>query len=124
MKRARKTILITFIIMVALTAGLIFLMTRAKPVSDDLAEQIAQDQSGQTEKRAYLTEMEQNAKQLQMSGDNKNVLNFDSKNAYNTAESKAARERLDRVIKRITPTFEEPVIAANPFGTNLNSFYF
>ena len=93
MKRARKTILITFIIMVALTAGLIFLMTRAKPVSDDLAEQIAQDQSGQTEKRAYLTEMEQNAKQLQMSGDNKNVLNFDSKNAYNTAESKAARER-------------------------------
>ena len=43
MKRARKTILITFIIMVALTAGLIFLMTRAKPVSDDLAEQIAQD---------------------------------------------------------------------------------
>lgn len=124
MKKVRKTIIITFIIMVALTAGIIFLMTRSKPVSDDFADQIMQDQSDQTEKRAYLTEMEQNAKPLQMSGDNKNVLNFDSKDVYNVAESTAARERLDRVIKRITPSFEEPVIAANPFGTNLNSFYF
>ena len=124
MKKVRKTILVTFIMLAAVTAGLVYLLTKGNSVSDDFAGQIAQEQSDQQEERAYLTEMEQKAKLLQLSGDNKNVLNFDSKNVYDKGNSDAARQRLDRVIKRITPSFEEPVIAANPFGTNLNSFYF
>ncbi len=124
MKKVRKTIIVTFIMLAALTAGLFYLLTRGNSVSDDFAEQIMKEQSDQNEERAYLTEMEQKAKLLQMSGENKNVLNFDSRNVYDKGNSDAARKRLDRVIKRITPSFEEPVIAANPFGTNLNSFYF
>lgn len=124
MKKVRKTILVTFIMLAALTAGMVWLLTRGSSVSDDFAGKIAQEQSDQNEERAYLTEMEHKAKELQMSGENKNVLNFDSKNVFDTKNSVSARERLNRVIKRITPSFEEPVIAANPFGTNLNSFYF
>ncbi len=124
MKKVRKTILVTFIMLAALTAGLVWLLTRGGPVSDDFARKLAKEQSDQNEERAYLTEMEHKAKELQMSGENKNVLNFDTKNVYDTKNSLSARQRLDRVIKRITPSFEEPLIAANPFGTNLNSFYF
>lgn len=125
MKKVRRTIILTLLIMAALTAGLYYLLTRAgSTVSDEFDSRIAQDQSDQTENRAYLTEMEQNAVPLQLSGDNKNVLNFDNKTIYDKAVSTAARERLDRVIKKSDPTFEKPVIAANPFGTNLNTFYF
>lgn len=124
MKKVRKTIILTMLIMVALTAGIYYFLTRGGTVSDEFDSRIAQDQSDQTEGRAYLTTMEENAILLQLSGDGKNVLNFDSTNVYNRDVSTAARERLDRVIKKTSADFETPIIAANPFGTNLNSFYF
>lgn len=124
MKKVLKPILITFIIMGAISGAAIYLLTKKDGISDEFSKRIAAEQSDQGSESGYRYDTDKNAVPLLTSGEEKNVLNFDSKNAYNTAVSTAARERLDRLIKRTAPTFENPIIAANPFGTNANTFYF
>lgn len=124
MKRALKPIIITFLVLGALTGGVIFFLSRGGKVSSQFEKRIAGEQSDQSEDQAFNHDVKNKAVELRMSGEGKNVLNFDSSNVYQVDTSTAARERLDRVIRKASATFEEPVIAANPFGTNANSFYF
>ncbi|MCH5251722.1 MAG: hypothetical protein J1F22_02000 [Lachnospiraceae bacterium] len=124
MKKVLKPILLTFILLAALTGVAAFFLLDKGGVTDEFAERIKTEQSDQNEDRAYRYDTDKKATALLLSGEEKNVLNFSSQNAYNVAVSKAARERLDRVIKRMDATLENPIIALNPFGTNENTFYF
>lgn len=119
-----KPILLTTIIMAVLAGGIIFFLNRSEGPAKELNERILEDQRDESEERAYRFDIGKTAVRLATGGEEKNVLNFDSKNVYQVATSNSARERLDRLIKRMSASFEEPIIAANPFGTNANSFYF
>lgn len=119
-----KPILLTTVIMAVLAGGVIYFLNRSEGPSKELNDRILEDQRDEAEERAYRFDIEKNAVRLATGGEEKNVLNFDSKNVYQVETSNKARERIDRLIKRKTSTFEEPIIAANPFGTNANSFYF
>lgn len=118
-----KPVLITTIIMAVLAGGAIFLLTRSGGGSAELNERITEDQRDEAGEKAYRFDIDKTAVKLETSGEEKNVLNFDTKK-IDVGTSKAARERLDRLVKRMSATFENPIIAANPFGTNENSFYF
>ena len=124
MKRKMRPVLITLIILAVLTGVGIYFLLDKDTVSDSFKERIQRDQSDQEESRAYRFDIDEEAIELKISGDDKNVLNFDSDNVYDVAASKDARDRLDRLIRRMTTSFDEPIIAANPFGTNTGSFYF
>lgn len=124
MKKVLKPVLMTVIIMAALTGGVFFFLNRGGGISSEFEKRIAGEQSDQSEDRAYRYDMEKTSVELKLSGEDKNVLNFDSNNVYQVDTSQQARDRLDRVIKKTSATFDEPVIAANPFGTNANTFYF
>lgn len=125
MKKIIKPVFITFIILVALTAGGIYLLTgRESGPTGDFQNRMSEEQRDLHTERAYKYDIGTRAIVLSTSGEEKNVLNFDQTNVYNVGNSNAARERLDRLIKRTDATFENPIIALNPFGTNTNSFYF
>ena len=124
MKKRLKPVIITLVILAALTGGGIYFLTRDGGKSSQFAGRVESEQSDQSEDRAYNFEIGKTAVELQLSGDKKNVLNFDNDGVFRVDSSTAARERLDRVIKKKDVSFEEPLIAANPFGTNENSFYF
>jgi hypothetical protein len=119
-----KPVLITSIIMAVFAGAAIYFLGQSGSSTKEFSEQITEDQRDESEERAYTYDMSKTATRLATSGKEKNVLNFDKKNVYNVKTSNQARERLDRLIKRLSATFEEPIIAANPFGTNDNSFYF
>lgn len=124
MKKVLKPVLITLIILVALTAGVMYFLSSGERSSDAFNQRIAAEQSDQSDERAYRYDMDQSAVELKTSGEDKNVLNFNSQDVYQVKTSTAARERLDRVIRKTTAGFTDPIIAANPFGTNPNTFYF
>lgn len=125
MKKIAKPVIITFFILVALTAGGFYLLTsRESGPTGDFQNRMSEEQRDLHTERAYQYDTGTKATVLATSGDEKNVLNFDQSNVYNVGNSNAARERLDRLIKRTDATFESPIVALNPFGTNLNSFYF
>ena len=124
MKKKLKPILITVAVLAGLTGGGIYLLGRGGKSLSQFEKRIASEQSDQSQDRAYRHDTGKTAVELLLSGENKNVLNFDHANIYDTAESQAARDRLDRVIKKTDVDFENPIIAANPFGTNDNTFYF
>lgn len=124
MKRARKPILITILMLAALTAGGYFLLSGSNGGSSEFRERIEAEQSDENETKIYRFDTDKEATPLLRSGENKNVLNFDKADVYSVANSNKAMERIDRVRKRTDATFEDPIIAANPFGTNDNTFYF
>lgn len=124
MKKVLKPVILTCVILLALTGGVVYFLTREDGVSNEFLERIASEQSDQDSKSSYRYDTDKSAVALMTSGADKNVLNFDGQNVYHVASSTAARERLDRLIKRTSATFEKPIIAANPFGTNSNTFYF
>lgn len=125
MKKKIKPVFLTLLILVALTMGVYFLLAnRESGPTGEFQERMEEDQKDLHAERAYQYDIGTRATVLATSGDEKNVLNFNQKNVYNVANSNAARERLDRLIKRTDATFENPIIALNPFGTNANSMYF
>ena len=124
MKKRLKPIIITIAVLAALTAGAYFLLNRGGGRSSQFAGRIDSEQSDQGEDRAYTFDINNVAIELRLTGDGKNVLNFDSTPVYDVKTSREARERLDRVLRKSDVSFDEPLIAANPFGTNENSFYF
>ncbi len=125
MKKIRKAVVLTLFVMTGLTAGIFFLAgNKESGPTGEFQKRMEEDQNDLSENRRYRHDMEKKAEVLSTSGEDKNVLNFDQTNAYRVSNSNAARERLDRLIKRTDATPESPIIALNPFGTNLNSFYF
>lgn len=125
MKKKIKPVFLTLAVLLALTVGAYFLLSnRESGPTGEFQERMQEDQKDLHAERAYQYDIGTRATVLATSGDGKNVLNFNQKNVYNVANSNAARERLDRLIKRTDATFENPIIALNPFGTNADSIYF
>lgn len=118
-----KPVLITTLIMAVLAGGAIFFFSGSDDSSTEFSGKITEDQRDEGEERAYRFDIDKTAVPLMTKGEGKNVLNFDTAK-LDVDNSKKARERLDRLIKRMDTSVEEPIIAANPFGTNENSFYF
>lgn len=119
-----KPILITTLIMAAVAGGVVFLLMRTGGSSGQKTDEIVRQQRDVTEQSAYEFDVPKGAVELKTEGDEKNVLNFANKNVYNVDTSTEARQRLDRVVSRMSATIEQPVVALNPFGTNKNSYYF
>ena len=124
MKKVLKPVLLTLILLTALTGVAVFFLFNRGGVADEFAKRIKTEQSDQNADRAYRYDTDKHATALVKAGEGKNVLNFASQAPYQVSVSKAARERLDRVIKRTDATLENPIIAANPFGTCDTAFYF
>ncbi len=124
MKKILKTAVITLVILAALTAGGIFLLTKSDDEVGEFGTRRHHQQSDQEDSHAFRYDTEQLAIPLVREGEGKNVLNFDDLDVYTVKHSKASRERLDRLIRRGNPDFEKPIIAYNPFGTMENSYYF
>lgn len=124
MKKLLKTVIITVIILGALTgAGIFFLMRSGDEVGDFGTRRHLQ-QSDQEDNHAFRYDTENLAIPLVREGEGKNVLNFDEYNVFSVGHSKSCRDRLDRLIRRSNPDFEKPIIAYNPFGTMENTYYF
>lgn len=119
-----KPVLITTLVMAAVAGSLVFLLTRTEHASVQKMDEITDAQRDVSKQSEYRFDIPKDAVKLKKSGDDKNVLNFDSKDPYHVKTSDAARQRLDRLIQRMNVTFDQPVIAADPFGTNKNSYYF
>ena len=124
MKKLFKTVIITIIVLGALTAGGIFLLTRSDDEVGEFGTRRHSQQSDQEDSHAFRYDTEQLAIPLIREGEGKNVLNFDDLNVFTLGHSKSSRERLDRLIRRSNPDFEKPIIAYNPFGTMENTYYF
>lgn len=125
MKKVRKVVLLTLLVMAGLTAGAYFLLNgQQNGPTGEFQDRMAEEQKDLHSNRTYQYDIGQKAVVLSTSGEEKNVLNFDQTNVYQVANSNTARERLDRLIKRTDASFENPIVALNPFGTNVNSFYF
>ena len=124
MKKLLKTVIITVIILGALTAGGIFLLTKSDDEVGEFGTRRHLQQSDQEDEHAFRYDTEQLATPLVREGEGKNVLNFDDYNVFSVGHSKDCRDRLDRLIRRSSPDFEKPIIAYNPFGTMENSYYF
>ena len=124
MKKILKTAVITLVILAALTAGGIFLLTKSDDEVGEFGTRRHHQQSDQEDSHAFRYDTEQLAIPLVREGEGKNVLNFDDLDVFTVKHSKASRERLDRLIRRGNPDFEKPIIAYNPFGTMENSYYF
>ena len=124
MKKILKPVILTSVLMAALIGGAVFFMSGRGSVSSELADRIRNDQSDQADSNVFRYDLNMSAVELKNSGPDKNILNFDTDHVYSVANSNQARERLDRLIKRLNTTFENPVIAADPFGTMPGSVYF
>ncbi len=124
MKRVLKPVLITILILGALTAGGCFLLFGSGGATSEFYNRIAAEQSDEGDTKIFRYDTDKGATPLLQSGEGKNVLNFGKDNVYSVANSNQAMERIDRVKKRLETSFDDPIIALNPFGTNDASFYF
>lgn len=117
MKKAGKPVIITLLLLAGLTFGGYYLLTKGDGNVGGLATEIKQQQSDLLTEKAYQIDLEQSAEELKTSGAGKNVVDFKTRNQYNLQVSTAARERLDHLVQRTSPSLSEPVIVRNPFGT-------
>lgn len=125
MKKKMKPVLLTLLVLTGLTVGGFYFLTVKKDgPKKDFVNRMQIEQRDLENDRAYQYDMDGKAVELVTAGENKNVLNFDQGALYSVQNSNAARERLNRLIKRTDADFENPIIALNPFGTNENSLYF
>lgn len=124
MKKRGKTIVITVLVLLIVTVSPILIISFfSNKMQENLSENegIELDEGGS---RAYIYSTPVEAKELILEGNAKNVLTFEHKNIFDVKESADCKERLKRLNERTAPTFEEPVIAYNPFGVSENTFYF
>lgn len=120
-----KPIVVTILVMAGVTVLGGYLLTAGdNTVNEEFSNRILTEQQDLHEERAYQYDTDGKAIELQTAGEEKNVLNFEETGRYSVSASNTARQRLDRLIKRSDATFENPIIALNPFGTNANTFYF
>lgn len=125
MKKIRKTIILTLLLLAGLTAGLYFLLTGNGGGEGTMTAKINEQQSDLlSDEKAFRIDLEQSSVELKKTGVGKNVVEFGTKDVYQTKTSADARARLDHLIERTGPTLNEPVIVSNPFGTCGDSLFF
>ena len=117
-------VILTLIVLAGLTAGAYFLLKGSGEDKSEFDVRRRDEQSDQLDEHAYRYDTDQLAIELVREGDHKNVLNFEDGDIFSVDHSKDAAERLYRLKRRMNPTFEEPLIAYNPFGTSPNTYYF
>ena len=124
MKKVIKTVVITLILLTGITVGGLFWLTSQKKDDGQIEKKVQEEESGESKTKAFVFSMPGEATPLLKDGAGKNLLVFEHSDIYNTENSGAAKQRLDRLVSRTSPSFDEPLIAYNPFGTNKNTLYF
>ena len=124
MKKILKPVILTLIVLAGLTAGAYFMLTGSGEEQSEFDVRRRDEQSDQLDEHAYRYDTDQLAIELVREGENKNVLNFDGGDVFSVDSSQDAADRLYRLKRRMNPTFEEPLIAYDPFGTSPNTYYF
>lgn len=124
LKKIMVPVILTLIVLAGLTAGAYFLLKGSGEDKSEFDVRRRDEQSDQLDEHAYRYDTDQLAIELVREGDRKNVLNFEDGDIFSVDHSKDAAERLYRLKRRMNPTFEEPLIAYNPFGTSPNTYYF
>ena len=117
-------VILTLLVLSGITAGAYFMLTKSGDEKSDFDVRRRDEQSDQMDEHAYRYDTDQLAIELVREGDNKNVLNFDDNDVFSVDHSKESMDRLERLKRRSNPSFEEPMIAYNPFGTSPNTYYF
>ena len=82
MKKILKTAVITMVILAALTAGGIFLLTKSDDEVGEFGTRRHHQQSDQEDSHAFRYDTEQLAIPLVREGEGKNVLNFDDLDVF------------------------------------------
>ena len=124
MKKIIRTVIITLVLLTAATVGGLYWLTAEKKDKAKSEEQIRLEESGESTERAFMFSTPNEATPLIREGAGKNLLVFEQTDIYNAASSAEAKKRLDRLVSRTSPSFDEPLIAYNPFGIMKNSLYF
>ena len=124
MKKIRKPVILTLMLMTGLTAAGYFLLTKGSGTEGSLTTQIQQQQSDLLMDKAYQIDLEQSAVELKTTGAGKNVSDFKTQNAYQANTPAEAKGRLEHLIQRTSPSLNEPVIVLNPFGTCEGAMFF
>lgn len=129
MKKKLLMVLITSLVMIA---GLGFLVFRSAQKEKEL-EKIASQKDAEEKDviregdvKAYTQEDSFDMKNLFLSGADRNVLVYAKNGAddiYNVEKSAQIMEELHKIRDKGEYTFEEPLVAWNPFGTNTMSLY-
>lgn len=124
MKKIRKTIILTLLLMAGLTACAYFLLSKSGGEEETTTKIKEQQSDLLSDEKAFRIDLEQSALELKKTGAGKNVVDFKTQNVYQTKTSAEARARLDHLVERTGPTLSEPVIVSNPFGTCGESMLF
>ena len=124
MKKFLKIFIITTLLILIPAGAAVYFLSKSDDKTGEFDSHRRQEQSDQSDAHAYKFETDSLSTPLARDGENKNVLNFDANNPFTIANSQASRDRLDRLIRRMDASFEEPIIAYNPFGTMPNTYYF
>ena len=124
MKKILKILIVTSILMAGIGGGIVWFLSKGGEEVGQFDSRRHLDQSDQEDEHAFRYDTDALATPLERDGENKNVMNFDEINVFSTSHSKNSRERLDRLIRRSNPDFNQPLIAYNPFGTMPNTYYF
>lgn len=124
MKKRLVPIILTLIVLAGGTAGAYFWLTSSGEKASEFDMRRKDEQTDQTEAHSFRFDTDHTAIELKREGPDQNVLNFEEPDSFSLTTVQSARDRLDRLIRRKTPTFEEPIIAYDPFGTVPDSYYF
>ncbi len=129
MKRKVRAVIITLIVLLTGTGAFLWKM-------NDISKEIQEKEEAKKKEERDLLE-EQNAKAidqtkdvdiipLYLSGSNKNVVTMSFQNVeeiYSVSKSAQIEEHLEDIKKNSSFSFDEPLWAYNPYGTNRNSMY-
>lgn len=127
MKKRLLTILITSLIMIGAGGGFLWKMSQiSRTLAKNQKALLTEERDLNTSDKALKDVDELKVVDLYLSGQKKNVITKEYKNAnavYNTQNSASAEEMLTDIKKKVDYTTEKPLWAYNPYGTNNNSLY-
>ena len=129
MKKILRVVAITSTVMVVILGAFLWNMNRlSKQKAAKQEKLLAQERDLLPDSRQKAIDKVEkvNIKQLYLSGDNKNVVTVPStglQQVYDGSQSTKAEEMLTTVKKNKQFSFDKPLWAYNPYGTNSQSMY-
>jgi len=130
MKKIFRIILIVSILMIAGFTAFLFKMNESSKKLKDEIGKSAEKESGivslQGENYSLNIPSTTEIKDLIIAGDNVNVLIFEAEGAtdiYTTEHTQKIKQQLERMQLKKEYTFEAPLLAYNPYGTNTCGIY-